>query len=313
MALVVGIHGISQQLAGEEILEAHWAPSLRDGIRRSGRRAATALAILDRGHFRCAFYGDIFRPRGRHLSPRDDLGFWPEDATDYDHALVAELWARTAETDPAVMSPEARSLARAPRSLQTALRALSSSKFFAGMSERALFSDLTQVRRYFTEPATRGAVRQRVEAAVDETTRVIAGHSLGSIVAYEVLCEHPDWNIDLLLTLGSPLGIRNLIFDRLDPAPQPSSTNRTPIGTWPSSVRSWVNVADAHDVVALVKDLRPLFTTNAQNEAVIGHLIDNGAHAHDVSPYLTAPETGQAIADALLNSSHRDIVGFTSP
>jgi len=46
--------------------------------------------------------------------------------------------------------------------------------------------------------------------------------------------------------------------------------------------------------VALVKDLRPLFDGN-----VSCYLVHNGSHAHDVRPYLTAAETGAAIAVGL--------------
>ena len=56
----------------------------------------------------------------------------------------------------------------------------------------------------------------------------------------------------------------------------------------------WINIADGGDVVALVKDLRPSFGVNVEN-----HLIYNGATAHDIRPYLTAKETGNAIATGL--------------
>ena len=42
--------------------------------------------------------------------------------------------------------------------------------------------------------------------------------------------------------------------------------------------------------MALIKDLRPAFGPQLD-----GWIIDNGAHAHDVKPYLTAVETGRAI------------------
>jgi hypothetical protein len=44
----------------------------------------------------------------------------------------------------------------------------------------------------------------------------------------------------------------------------------------------------------LVKNLRPLF-----DGRVACHLVNNGSHAHDVRPYLTAAETGAAIAAGL--------------
>ena len=52
---------------------------------------------------------------------------------------------------------------------------------------------------------------------MDDGTEVIVAHSLGSVVAYEALCAHPEWPVRNLVTLGSPLGIRNLIFDQLVP------------------------------------------------------------------------------------------------
>jgi hypothetical protein len=84
------------------------------------------------------------------------------------------------------------------------------------------------------------------------------------------------------------LGIKNLIFDRLRPAPVDGQ------GAWPGGVRRWVNVADSGDVVALVKDLSPQFGLRVGNV-----LIHNGVTAHDVRPYLTARETGRVIAAAL--------------
>jgi hypothetical protein len=113
------------------------------------------------------------------------------------------------------------------------------------------------------------------------------------VVAYEALCAHPEWPVRALVTLGSPLGIRNLIFDRLVPAPAARAPDGVE-GMWPGGARSWVNVADAGDVVALVKDLRPLF-----GHGVACYLVHNGSRAHDVRPYLTAAETGAAIAAGL--------------
>ena len=118
-----------------------------------------------------------------------------------------------------------------------------------------MLSDLRQVRLYLADPEVRRAARERVAAVVDDATRVLVGHSLGTVVAYEALCAHPEWPVRTLVTLGAPLGIRNLIFDRLQPPPEPSGEGLR--GRWPGGVTSWVNVADAGDAVALVKDLRP--------------------------------------------------------
>src|SRR5207249_10502663 len=67
----------------------------------------------------------------------------------------------------------------------------------------------------------------RSEERISPATRVVIGHSLGSIVAYEALCKHPEWQIDTFVTLGSPLGIQRLVFDALVPRPEGGH------GAWP--------------------------------------------------------------------------------
>ena len=57
---------------------------------------------------------------------------------------------------------------------------------------------------------------------------------------------------------------------------------------------AWTNIADTGDVVALTKRLAPLF-----GERVQDLLVNNGSKAHDISPYLTAAQTGHAIAEGL--------------
>ena len=84
--------------------------------------------------------------------------------TEFDQELLAEWWRGAAESDPRVVHPDARTLARTPGSVQAALRALSGSAFFAGLADRVMLSDLQQVRRYMTDPEVRQAALGRVVA-----------------------------------------------------------------------------------------------------------------------------------------------------
>jgi hypothetical protein len=296
MARIVCVHGIGQQHKGAETLAAEWAAALRDGVRRSGGTVSSQpLPLPGDSDIRCVFYGDVFRPPGRLLGPSDPW-LTADDVDDFERELLLAWWRAAAETDACVISPGARSLARTPGSVQAALRALSTSAFFGGVADRLMLTDVRQVRRYLTEPGVREAVQNRVSAAVSCDTRVVVGHSLGSVVAYEALCAHPEWPVRALVTLGSPLGIRNLIFDRLVPAPAAVADGRPP-GAWPGAVAAWTNVADSGDAVALVKDLRPLF-----GDRVACWLVHNGSQAHAVKPYLTAAQTGAAIAAELWDS-----------
>ena len=116
---------------------------------------------------------------------------------------------------------------------------MSGSRFFAAIGERALLGDLRQVRDYLHVPEIRRQAVALVAGAVEDDTRVLVGHSLGSVVAYEALCAHPEWPVRGLVTLGAPLGIPNLIFDRLQPAPlSRAEAGSGPRGRWPGKGRA---------------------------------------------------------------------------
>jgi hypothetical protein len=286
MAQIVGVHGIGQQHRGEHQLHEEWYPALLDGL-------ALANTGTRQVSLACAFYGDLFRPPGQPMAPGDPWFDASDVAPTFEAELLQAWWDEAARTDPGVTGPDIPVLARVPGGVQRALDALSGSRFFVELAERQVIFDLKQVHRYFTEPQLRAAAIARVADKIDADTRVLVGHSLGSVVAYEALSAHADWPVRLLVTLGSPLGIRHLIFDRLHPPPKLDKASGLQLGCWPGQVH-WVNIADAGDVVALVKDLRSRF-----GERVQGWLVHNGATAHNVRPYLTAVETGRAIASGI--------------
>jgi len=282
MTRLVLAHGIAQQYRGAESLLADWYPALADGV------ALAADVRPERSDVSMAFYGDLFRPSGHR-----GLGIPELDASDVEDGLERELllawWETAAREESQVAGADLPVRLRTPDLVQRALDALSHSAFFAGASERLMIHSARQVRRYFTEPELRAAVRDRFLRALTAETEVVVAHSLGSVVAYEVLCAHPELRDLTLVTLGSPLGVRGLVFDRLVPAPGAG------YGRWPAPVKRWSNIADRGDAVALAKELAPLFGAR-----VLDSLVHNGAKAHDVRPYLTARETGRAIADGLI-------------
>lgn len=286
MAQIVIFHGIGKQYRGPSMLQSVLAPAVVDGVHLAGGKQ---LSVDD---VRVAFYGDWFRRPGAKGS---DFVSADELTDPYEVELLLALWAGAAQTEPdRVPAPNAGGKKLpVPVSVQRALDALSRSRFLAGQADTFLLGVLRQVRRYLTEPTTRVEVQRRVTDCVGEDTRVVIGHSLGSVVAYEALCRHREWPVGGFVTLGSPLGIRNMVFDRLLPAPESGR------GAWPTSVESWTNVCDRRDVVALVKRLSPLFGSGGGSQCVVDEVVDNGWKAHDLTRHLTAVETGRAVARSL--------------
>ncbi len=287
MARVVLVHGIGAQVSGEQVLIQQWLPALNSGLIRCG------ATVLEPADVVAGFYGDLFRPRGQFLSVGEPF-YSPADVqAGWEQEMLVAWWRAAAETDPAVRPPGDQSLASTPVPVQMILHQLSRSRFFAGAVPRVMIGNLKQVRRYLFEPELREQIRDRVRAVIESDTRVVVAHSLGSVVAYEALCAMPGHGVRTLVTLGSPLGIPNLIFDRLQPAAVDG------VGAWPGAGELvWTNIADRGDVVALVKKLDPVFGREFTHR-VWDAVVDNGAMAHDASPYLTDGLTGQAITDGL--------------
>ncbi|MBP6669282.1 MAG: hypothetical protein KA180_07530 [Gemmatimonadales bacterium] len=273
MTRIVCVHGIGQAYEAAETLLATWAPALAGGVSNAGGR-------LDPAEVSMAFYGALFRPEGGKGA--DGIPeYAPGDLEDtLERALLADLYAAHAPD----MTDGAATKGLGARTLAGMLQVVAALPFFGGVAQKVVIWHLKQVARYVREPAIRRAARQAVLDTIRPDTRILVGHSLGSIVAWETLCAHPGLPVRTLLTLGSPLGVPALL-PRLDPPV------RQPPGAWPGGVTRWVNIADARDVVALEKRLGRVFGDRVEDIPV-----QNGATMHDVKPYLTSRQAGEVLA-----------------
>lgn len=111
---------------------------------------------------------------------------------------------------------------------------------------RAPVLGLDQAGRYLDDDARRAAVLRRTSAALLRAPRprVVIAHSLGSVVAWDLLAD-PRVHVDLLITLGSPLA-----YPALEADP----------GTFPyARVGAWLNVVHLLDPVPAGRGLREAF------------------------------------------------------
>jgi hypothetical protein len=289
MPRILGIHGIGQQYRGGPQLTQLWWLSMRGGLEAAGQRAAADRLAGD--HVRVAFYGDLFRPPGTKAG-----GGAPYTAAHLTSApereLVQAWYERTVAQEP-TLGPGEDTKGPSRVAIQLMLKRLLLSQAFAGVAERAFVGNLKQTTAFLTNPEVKERVLQRMADEVTADTTVVIGHSLGSVVAYEYLAQYRPPQVELLITVGSPLGIPSVVFDRLTPAPVDGT------GAWPGTVAKWVNIADKNDVVALRKQLGPLFPSINGGPAVEDHLVDNGKAPHGIEPYLNSWQTGQALGAVL--------------
>jgi hypothetical protein len=149
------------------------------------------------------------------------------------------------------------------------------------------------VVRYLYEgwaPAMRVPVRDAIAATSGPL--VIVAHSLGTILAYDILSEvgMAERDVRLLVTVGSPLGIGNVrvrLRDRRGP------------GRIPPSIRQWWNFADPNDLVPMLGyTLRDKFDPRdwIHEPAAVNNRASNN---HAFTGYLSIGRVRTTVRDAL--------------
>lgn len=211
-------------------------------------------------------------------------GLWHADRT-VDHSDVSvcfygDLFRRQPDTDNAEEWTAKRAGVEDMLARMTGTEALHALNDVAGKETYDRTVDLFTMMA--EDPSLAGRVKQRLVDALGDDTRVLVAHSLGTVVAVQVLTEHPEFSIDTLVTLGSPLG-SGPFADFCD-------------GKRPPGLRRWVNVVATTDPVAKAGQVPALFGD------VEEHLIDNGHRGHAPEPYLNSTQVGHVVAAALAAS-----------
>lgn len=148
-----------------------------------------------------------------------------------------------------------------------------------------------------------GELADTIKPLKDDRLMLIA-HSMGSIIAYDVLRdlgqEIPDFSVEQFVTIGSPLGysgMKERIYSERAYADVPVRT--------PTVVKEkWVNYADPADKVAVEAHLRHDFGPNGTGVRVEDDLVHNDYVAlngdrrpHKSYGYLRTPELSVQIRD----------------
>lgn len=203
-AEILGIHGIGQQRQSPKALQESWKVAARQGIIASNGSARLRSMEV-------AYYAMLFRKGNGRLGHQ-------EDAIDVDTPLsvgeqrfLDEILEDNLISDTDVRNVQAQTLGliAVPSSVARFLVA-TDRKFGRGAGKRLLYF-LRQVYRYLTDEDLSSAIRQKVAESASTVTNVILGHSLGSVVLYDMLLRG-DFAVKggdskglTIVTFGSPL------------------------------------------------------------------------------------------------------------
>lgn len=289
---LVFVHGRSQEKKDGIALKKEWIDAFKKGLAKGGLQLPIAESDI-----KFPYYGQALFDLVSDVAPDKVADIVVRGAAE-DRASAVFLEKVLIDVLEKQGVTEARLVADAggaviERGLQnkgwvlTLLRAID--KYVPGASGASIALITKDVYQYLRNPGLRDTIDEGVRQALsDQMPLVVVGHSLGTVVCYNILRrdgKSAGWQVPLLVTLGSPLGI-SAIRDGLAPIRSPDC------------VHSWVNAFDPADAVALYALDKSHFKVNPAIRN-LSHVHNGTDNRHGISGYLDDEIVARRIHEAL--------------
>jgi hypothetical protein len=282
MKIILGVHGLAPK-PDEIILNDWWRASILEGLRRN---CGITPSINNR--FELVYWADIC-----HSETVGDDNPEPYIAAEGTGRLAAgeEGWRDSAIAG--LLAAGAKPLDLARRYFGRTL-----------LTDAVLEAKLLDLSLYYRVPMKRRAMhvrlREKLEKFREEPTLLLIAHSMGSIIAHDVLSAWelgPSQELHLC-TIGSPLGLPSV---KHEVAARGNGLIRTP-----SVVHRWDNLSDRRDAVCLDTRLADDFAPNDRAVRVTDRSVVNSyvgltgrGNPHKSYGYLRTPELSLIVRDFL--------------
>lgn len=282
------VHGRSQGGKDPVKLKAEWLGALHKGLQKS------RLAMPPDINIDFPFYGNLLDEYVRQFDLPADPAIVPKGSPAFDEfaafraQIAQEMQAKAGITDLQVQAE--RRPAPSEKGIQNwewvqaIIRLLD--RHISRISQTTIEVFLRDVFLYTQRDVVRRAIDKIVLDSLSPDTAVVVGHSLGSVVAYNVL-NVAARKVPLYVTVGSPLAIR-AVRNTLGPISNPVGKT------------GWYNAYDDQDLVALYPldaanfDVNPAIT----NKASVHNWTDN---RHGIAGYLDDPSVATIIHSGILD------------
>ena len=282
------IHGRAQEGKDPTELRRSWEAALVNGMRAAGRPWPNGLEVV------FPYYADELQrlvlqadaPLISNILARGDDNVRPQEALRA--SLLAEMAAGRELRDADIRANFDGTLVQRDvqnwKWVQAILRTLDGTATGQGLIDRVT----RDVSVYLTYTGIRQHLDEMVASEIPAGKSVVVSHSLGTVIAYNILLKTPrDVAVPLHVTLGSPLGLKNV-----------QAYLETPL-SMPAATAHWFNARDPQDVVAL-------FPLDAQHFGITppienwSTVQNHTGNRHGIEGYLDDPEVARRIWDALM-------------
>lgn len=298
--IIIGIHGL-QNKPQKKTLENWWKSSIREGLKAWGYNQMFYK-------FKLVYWADVLYPDPLNPQIKDEK-----------HPLYL----------PCPYQPGKEFITKKPNKLrQKFLDYLEKQmdKMFLNDDLTLNFSAVSDIiiRRYFQDLndyysskkikqqneicSVKEAIRNRLARVLKKYRHkqiLLIAHSMGSIIAYDVLYQlEPEIKIDTFITLGSPLGMP-IVMNKVASEQKRKLNPANKLATPNNIVRQWFNYSDLRDMVALNYNLADDYAENLNSIGPKDKIVSNNyeyfgdKNPHKSYGYLRTAEMAAALNEFL--------------
>ena len=299
---VIFIHGMNQQHHSAASIRQRWLHILQKGIRKHHHDAR--FSYLKR-HIHIPFYGDLLsRYEVRNilnagtLMPQQwpSFPFRPPVKPQLPAPVPRPGWRKPVISDiPQLNLNDSMNFNQKLKFISTLSKNVALRDFvlllnyFPGLHRSLMQKFLIETYLYLDNPDFMRAVHERIAHQMHGTKPcIIIAHSLGSVIAYNYLLQHPELNVQRFITLGSPLAFRVIQSHLPQPIVRPAAISG-----------DWINFYSTDDFLTAFPLTKPPFQFEPE---IINHGIRTHIHRpHDITGYLLHPQVVESILELLKN------------
>lgn len=282
------IHGRAQQGKDPVALQREWEDAWDQGLHDVGLRRPPGLEVS------FPFYGDLLDDLIRHIEAPllvnvITRGQLPDDLTVRTEVELLLEMTEAANISPVDIQKELKPGEPMERGFENTAWVRAAARL---LDKTPLgFPTISRVTHdvavYLANPGIRSRIDKIASDYLNDGPHVVVGHSLGTVVAYNVLATNQKpITVPRFVTLGSPLGY-GAVRDKIEwPIEMPRST------------ASWFNARDPRDIVAgfTLDSQRFPIEPAIENKSDVRNAPDN---PHDIGGYLREKTVATRIWEAV--------------
>lgn len=304
--IIIGIHGLGNK-PPKRLLKKWWKKSIREGLKAIGH---PRLFLK----FELVYWANFLHPAPRNPKIKDEKApaFLKEPYIPSQNVIEK----RPSKVRQKVLDYLEKQIDKIFLKDDLSIHFLSVSDLII----RRFFRDLdayysqTYMNIYGKERLVKDIIREQLARIIMKHKNkdiLLIGHSMGSIIAYDVLTQNvPHINIDTFVTIGSPLGLP-IIMSKIASEQKHALIKKAKLSTPENVLSNWYNFSDLKDKVAINYNLSDDYDENSNRVRAIDKIVfnnyeyDGKRNPHKIYGYLRTPELAKVIHEFLIQDRNK--------